>query len=150
MGGASAYNTVLENDIHDIDGQSRGISTDYGSSFNTITANRISNVYNGLDDEQDGWGNAWTANVISGTRNKGIVLGGLGAALFPTVNLSYTTVGAVVSDNVVTNSSPGLLIASVKDCVFTGNVTGTVKVNKNTRGWFGAQGNTWNGQPVAP
>ncbi|MEO3936293.1 hypothetical protein V3N99_05970 [Dermatophilaceae bacterium Soc4.6] len=152
MGNQSNYNVVTNNAVHDMPGDSRGITTDQDSSWNLITGNTATKVSLGFNDQQAGWGNTWSYNVASNVGAAGFSFRmqdiGLSA---PSPNSS--TFYAVVSCNRVVASAPsvrGFQAGAMRGVTVKSNAFSTAYVGRNLAGYWAAQGNTFNGTKKPP
>lgn len=151
FGSAANYNTITNNYIHDLDGDGRAFNTDVDGSWNTFSNNRAANVAIGYNDQMSGWGNTWTNNTVTRYRTYGFAFRMKDGSLRAPSKHSSTN-GAIVSGNVA--SSPaggrGLGAGGMMNSRFTGNTFPSVFLGKYLKGYWGSQGNLWNGSATPP
>lgn len=152
LGTASNYNHVANNYVHDLGDDGRGIATDVDASFNLFENNNVVNAPIGYNDEMSGWGNTWRNNKVSqfkilgfGFRMKDRVL------KLPSKDTS--TWSATVTGNVASSpkgGAAGLSIGAIGASTFSGNSFGKLNIAPYVIGYWGAQGNKWNGSSKPP
>ncbi len=152
LGTASNYNHVASNKVHDLGDDGRGIATDVDASFNIFENNTATNVPIGFNDEMSGWGNIWRNNRVSkftlmafGFRMKDSVL------KVPSMNSStnMTTVTGNVAEQPI-GSAKSVAIGAMMNSSFDNNTFAKVACGPYVRGYWVAQGNTWNGKAQPP
>jgi len=148
LGNSSAYDIIMQNNVHNLAALGRGIATDQDSSFNLIQQNTASYVYVGYNDEMSGWGNRWLSNTVTNYTNAGFSMR-MADGKFTTPQMNSSTNGVIVKCNKATGAQDfqagGMMNATIASNAFT-----HVFLGKNLRGYFGAQGNTWNGSKTTP
>lgn len=149
IGSSSNYNVVTGNRIEDLPGDGRAFNTDVDSSWNTIQGNTARRVAIGFNDQMAGWGNTWTGNTVTEFRTYGFAFRLMDGGLAQPSN-DTSTFQALVKCNAATGSGPELGIGGIMDSSFASNTFSPVMLSKNSRGYWGAQSNLWNGSAVPP
>ncbi len=152
MGTSSNYNTVTNNNVHDLPGDGRAYNTDVDASWNTITNNKASNVAIGYNDQMSGWGNVWKYNTVTGFRTYGFGVRLMdGKLTLPSYNSSANK--TTMSCNTVVKpvgAAKSFGVGGTMYGTYAGNAWTTAQVGKNVAAYWGTYGNTWNGTKNAP
>ncbi len=152
MGNQSNYNLVTGNAVHDMPGDSRGITTDQDSSWNLVTHNTATRVGMGYNDQQSGWGNTWSYNVASSVSQAGLSFRMQDIGL-TTPSPDSSTYYAVVSCNRVVSSAPSVQsfqAGAMKGATVNSNAFTNPYVGRNLAGYWASQGNSFNGTKKPP
>lgn len=148
FGSASSYNRVEGNDVSDLQGDGRGITTDIDASWNLFTHNNVSNAAIALNDQQSGWGNEWSYNSMSDIRGASMVFRGADAKLkLPSYNSSSNL--TLVKCNVATKGGT-LVIGAMISSTFVNNTFPNVSLGTYVPTYWKKYGNTWNGSSSVP
>ncbi|HNQ06144.1 MAG TPA: DUF1565 domain-containing protein [Tetrasphaera sp.] len=152
LGTSSNYNSVTNNNVHDLAGDGRAYNTDVDSSWNTFSGNKATNVAIGYNDQMSGWGNVWKNNSVTSFRTYGFGVRLMdGKLTLPSYNSSANKINMtcnVVSKPVGTAKSFG--VGGTMYGTYAGNAWTTAQVGKNVAVYWGKYGNTWNGTKSAP
>jgi len=149
IGGASAYNTVTANVVRDLPAGGRAFTTDQDGSWNNFRNNLADGIDIAYNDQMSGWGNVWDHNQASNVRKAGFSFRMKDAPLSaPSYDTSTNL--STVSCNVVEGSVTALQIGAIMDSTFRSNDFGQVELNSRVEGYWGKEGNTWNGSTSAP
>jgi Right handed beta helix region/Protein of unknown function (DUF1565) len=150
LGTASSYNRITNNRIERLPGDGRAYNTDSDPSWNVISRNTAHDVAVGFNDQMSGWGNVWEYNTATAFRVHGLSFRAKDAGLAQP-SLHSSTYKATVRCNVaVTGIGTGLNIGGIKSSTFLNNSVKNVKLGRYVAGYWGPQGNTWNGKKTAP
>lgn len=147
--GASNYNLIDGNTVADLPTDGRAITTDQDASYNTFSNNTARNVSIGFNDQMSGWGNVWDHDVVTGYRDAGFAFRMMDSELaLPSLNSS--TYQATVTCNSASGTGADLRVGASKESTFRSNAFHSIELADNLRGYWGAQGNTWNGSSNPP
>lgn len=157
FGSASDYNTVEDNLVENLQGDGRAINTDVDASWNLFQRNTARNVNIGFNDQMSGWGNRWLYNKVEGFVTYGFSFRGMDDVL-TTPSLHSSTYKAVVTCNRVSGGPTGdpsllpaaLKIGAAKSSTFTNNYFDSVVLGPYVAGYWGNEGDIWNGRHRAP
>lgn len=150
VGGSSAYNVISNNNVYNLPGDGRAFTTDEDGSWNTFTGNTASNVAIGFNDQMSGWGNQWTKNRVNGFRTAAFSFRMMDARL-AAPSLNSSTYKSVVSCNTATGGNVVFQAgAMIQSSVRSNAFNGTVQLSSNLRGYWSAQGNSWDGSSRPP
>lgn len=147
-GTASSYNLIAHNAVSDLPGDGRGITTDIDASFNRFESNTVNDVAIGLNDQESGWGNTWSRNLVVDSRGPSMVFRGADARLrAPSLNSS--TLQATVACNVA-DGGGGMTAGALMSSTFTNNTFHHVHLAANLARYWSAYDNVWNGSTAVP
>lgn len=146
--GASNYNLIQDNVVHDLPTIGRAFTTDSDASYNTFLGNTARNLSIGYSDEKSGWQNTWTDNVAAEYRDAGFVFRAKDNDLRHP-SLESSSYRAIVTCNTASGSRD-LQIGASAQSRFSSNSFHTVELGKYLKQYWGAEGNTWNGSKQAP
>lgn len=149
IGGASNYNTVTGNTVSDLPAGGRAFTTDQDSSYNVFSQNVAARVDMGFNEQMSGWGNTWTRNVVTGYRVSGFNFRGKDTRL-AAPSMDTSSYATVVSCNVASGTGPAMSAGALARTRFDRNSFASVDLGRNLRGYWTAQGNTWDGSTAAP
>lgn len=161
LGSASSYSVVSNNLVEHLPGDGRGVNTDVDASWNVFRNNVAHDVAIGFNDQKSGWGNTWDHNVATQFRVWGLNFRGLDAKL-ERPSLDSSPYLAVVTCNTALGGPTdpkvggGLHIGGIKASTFAKNSFSSVVLGdpvaglNYVKGYWGAEGNTWNGRPRPP
>ena len=153
LGNGSDYNVLLGNTVHDLPTDSRAITTDQDSSWNLISRNSVSDVELAYNEQQSGWGNTWSYNVATNVRGAGFSFRMEDIGL-KTPSMDTSSRFTTVSCNRVVGSSKGgsrsMQAGAMSGATFSGNTFSDPYVGKALAGYWGQQGNRWNGKATPP
>jgi hypothetical protein len=148
LGASSMYNTIEDNQVEDVGGTGRGITTDANAGWNLIQRNVVRRADHGYSEQKGGWGNRWIANLSEDNRRFGFAIYNLG---FP-LSAPNDDVPAYVEMRC--NKSVGDPVAfnanGVQKSRFAANAFEVVMVSENLKAYWSAAGNTWDGSPKPP
>ena len=96
-----------------------------------------------------GWGNVWDHNVARNVRKAGFSFRMKDGTLsIPSYNSSTNL--STISCNVVEGSATSLQVGAILNSTFRSNNFPKVALNSRVSGYWGKEGNTWNGSWSAP
>jgi hypothetical protein len=149
QGRGSSYNLVENNLVEDLGGEGRGLAVDTYAGWNTIRHNTARRADQGLNEQSAGWGNQWLNNRSEKNRRYGFNIDGKDGALerpddgVPAKMVVRCTVASG-------NGKEDLHIGAVQQSEFSTNAFSEAWVSPRAAGYWGREGNTWNGQSKPP